>query len=267
MRCTTCRTLVSCPGVPGRPALRKYLLTTMSVASWDHAAGTSTSSIWKTIEPSGFAMTVRRRSQAISSSGWTPGRVKRRGTRSPAWVGGASAAAASGAEPAPPVSVWVMGTSLVLLATEEPFQMIGPRWRGVGAQRASAARFAATLASRPREAGEAAGLLRDWKVALRSHARSHSLRAVQCLIPPPHAPRARAKFAAQDAVAMRAPCFRAGTTGSWRGVPARDAGRESGSRGARDARRDGYGRRTEGWMSAPVLASCGGLISTLPARL
>src|SRR5262252_2487599 len=85
-RCTTWRTLVSCP-VPGTPALRKYLLTTMSVASCDHSAGTSTSCIWKTTEPSGLEITVLRRSQRTWSSGCTPGLVKRRGTRKPAAVG------------------------------------------------------------------------------------------------------------------------------------------------------------------------------------
>ncbi len=74
-RCTTWRTLVSWPTGPGTPALRKYLLTTMSVASCDHSAGTSTSSIRNTTEPSGLAMTVRRFSQVIWSSGFTPGRV------------------------------------------------------------------------------------------------------------------------------------------------------------------------------------------------
>src|SRR5262249_22271418 len=85
-RCTTCRTLTSCP-VSGTPALRKYLLTMMSVASWDHAAGTSTSSIWNTTDPSGLVITVRRLSHRTLSSGFTPGWVKRRGTRSPAPVG------------------------------------------------------------------------------------------------------------------------------------------------------------------------------------
>jgi hypothetical protein len=46
--------------MPGTPALRKYLLTTMSVASCDHDAGTSTSFMAKTVEPSGFAITVLR---------------------------------------------------------------------------------------------------------------------------------------------------------------------------------------------------------------
>src|SRR5262250_2492700 len=86
-RCTTWRTLVSCPGVPGTPALRKYLLTTMSVASCDHSAGTSTPSMAKTVEPSGFAMTVLRRSHFTFSNGCWPGVVKRRATWIPACVG------------------------------------------------------------------------------------------------------------------------------------------------------------------------------------
>src|SRR5262249_50129625 len=86
-RCTTWRTLISWFGVPGTPALRKYLLTTMSVASCDQSAGTSTPSMAKTVEPSGFAMTVLRRSQRTLSNGCCPGLVKRRGTCRPACVG------------------------------------------------------------------------------------------------------------------------------------------------------------------------------------
>src|SRR6185503_1905771 len=85
--CTTWRTLVSWPGVPGTPALRKYLLTTMSVASCDHAAGTSTPSMAKTVEPSGFEMTVFLRSHFTSSNGWCPGLVNRRLRWIPASVG------------------------------------------------------------------------------------------------------------------------------------------------------------------------------------
>jgi hypothetical protein len=43
--------------------LRKYFETTMSVASCDHAGGISAPSILKTTEPSGFVMTLERRSQ------------------------------------------------------------------------------------------------------------------------------------------------------------------------------------------------------------
>jgi hypothetical protein len=49
--------------------LRKYLETTMSVASCDQPVGTSAPSILKTTEPSGFVMTLERRSQVTCSSG------------------------------------------------------------------------------------------------------------------------------------------------------------------------------------------------------
>ena len=72
-RWTTWRTLVSpCSFLPWRPALRKYLETTMSVASCDQPAGISAPSILKTTEPSGFVMTLVRRSQVTVSSGSTP---------------------------------------------------------------------------------------------------------------------------------------------------------------------------------------------------
>jgi len=45
-----------------------------------------------------------------------------------------------------------------------------------------------------------------------------------------------------------------------------DAARNSGA-ATRRARRSGYGRRTEGWMSVPVPASWDGLTSRLPLRL
>ena len=58
------RTLVSPTSfLPCRPALRKYFETTMSVASCDQSAGISAPSILKTTEPSGFVMTLVRRSQ------------------------------------------------------------------------------------------------------------------------------------------------------------------------------------------------------------
>ena len=203
MRCTTCRTLVSCPGLPGSPALRKYLLTTMSVASCDHVAGTSTSSIWKTIEPSGFAMTVRRFSHAISSSGLTPGRVKWRGTRSPAWVGGASAAAASGAEPAPPVSVWVMGTSLVLLATRNPSRRSD---RGGAASGCDApARFDSQrllLPARVMQVKRPVSCVIGRLLSARTRGVIHCERC-GVLYHRRHAPRARAKFTAKDAAATQ----------------------------------------------------------------
>src|ERR1700748_2237422 len=65
------------------PALRKYLETTMSVASCDQPAGISAPSILKTTEPSGLLMTLERRSQVTWSSGSTPLVVKRRSKASP----------------------------------------------------------------------------------------------------------------------------------------------------------------------------------------
>jgi hypothetical protein len=47
----------------------------MSVASWDQSAGTSMSVMRNTTEPSGFVMTVERRSHFTSSSGSMPGRL------------------------------------------------------------------------------------------------------------------------------------------------------------------------------------------------
>src|SRR5207248_951862 len=105
---------------PGTPALRKYLLTTMSVASCDHDAGTSTASIWNTTLPSGLAITVRRRSHVTSSSGSTWSRVQRLGTRTPsAWGARVAAGVEAGAageagvaansEPAlEPATAWFM---------------------------------------------------------------------------------------------------------------------------------------------------------------
>jgi len=55
----------------------------MSVASCDQPAGTSAPSILKTTEPSGFVMTLERRSQVTSSRGLAPRWVKRRSKASP----------------------------------------------------------------------------------------------------------------------------------------------------------------------------------------
>src|ERR1700712_24743 len=67
MRCTTWRTLVSPTALsPCSPALRKYLETTMSVASCDQPAGVSAPSILNTTEPSGLVMTLVRPSQTMS---------------------------------------------------------------------------------------------------------------------------------------------------------------------------------------------------------
>ena len=102
----TCRALVSGPvtGAPsscntalplasdcGTPALRKYLLTMMSVASWLHAAGISASFISKTTLPSGLLMRlVRLAYSTVSKTFWPDWRdlVKRRlifMTALPAW--------------------------------------------------------------------------------------------------------------------------------------------------------------------------------------
>jgi hypothetical protein len=62
----------------GTPALRKYLLTTMSVASWLHAAGISASFISKTVEPSEFEMRLDRLVQSTVSYTFCPDLVKRR---------------------------------------------------------------------------------------------------------------------------------------------------------------------------------------------
>src|SRR5262245_65947473 len=59
----------------------------MSVASCDRSAGASTPSMAKTVEPSGFAMTVLRRSHLTPSNGCCPGLVKRLVTWIPASVG------------------------------------------------------------------------------------------------------------------------------------------------------------------------------------
>ena len=58
--------------------MRKYLETTMSVASCDQPAGISAPSILKTTEPSGFVMTLVRRSQVTCRAGRRSRCVKRR---------------------------------------------------------------------------------------------------------------------------------------------------------------------------------------------
>src|SRR5208282_1172845 len=85
MRWTTCLTLFSpwCLS-PKSPALRKYLLMTMSVASWLQPAGISAPSILKTIDPSGFVITLERRSYTTASRGSMPGLVSLRATAIPA---------------------------------------------------------------------------------------------------------------------------------------------------------------------------------------
>src|SRR5450759_463376 len=75
-RSMSCLMLCSRSGVPTWP--RKYLLTTTFVASWLQKTGTSTSFCSKTVLPVSEEMPAVRYSQAISSYGWTPGRVHRR---------------------------------------------------------------------------------------------------------------------------------------------------------------------------------------------
>ena len=55
--------------VCGTPALRKYLLTMMSVASWLQPSGTRASSIWKTTDPSGLVILEVRATQAVVAKG------------------------------------------------------------------------------------------------------------------------------------------------------------------------------------------------------
>src|SRR5439155_12701283 len=62
----------------GTPALRKYLLTMMSVASCDHGLGISASFISKTTEPSGLLMRLVRFSYSTEANGSCPDVVKRR---------------------------------------------------------------------------------------------------------------------------------------------------------------------------------------------
>src|SRR5207248_8229842 len=56
----------------GTPALRKYLLTMMSVASCDHCLGISASVISKTTEPSGLLIRLVRRSYSTDANGSCP---------------------------------------------------------------------------------------------------------------------------------------------------------------------------------------------------
>src|SRR5438270_8988624 len=86
-RRTSWRTDHSAPaGVPGTPALRKYLETATSVASCDQSAGTSASSILKTTSPSAPLILAGRLTHStasrVFSADWRGG-VKRRGTDRP----------------------------------------------------------------------------------------------------------------------------------------------------------------------------------------
>ena len=51
--------------VCGTPAFLKYFETMMSVATWDHVEGISTSFISKTTDPSGFVIFELRLSHSI----------------------------------------------------------------------------------------------------------------------------------------------------------------------------------------------------------
>src|SRR5439155_15479944 len=62
----------------GTPALRKYLLTMMSVASWDQGLGISASFISKTTDPSGLVIRLVRFSYSTDANGSCPCLVKRR---------------------------------------------------------------------------------------------------------------------------------------------------------------------------------------------
>src|SRR5439155_155840 len=65
---TSWRTDSSAPLLVGTPALRKYLETATSVASCDHSAGTSASSILKTTSPSAPEILAGRRVHSTPSS-------------------------------------------------------------------------------------------------------------------------------------------------------------------------------------------------------
>src|SRR5918994_542070 len=62
----------------GTPALRKYLLTMMSVASWLHCLGISASFISNTTLPSGLLMRLVRFSYVTLLNTSVPGFVNRR---------------------------------------------------------------------------------------------------------------------------------------------------------------------------------------------
>src|SRR5438067_9513916 len=64
--------------VCGTPALRKYLLTMMSVASWLQLLGISASFISKTIEPSGLVIRLVRFSNSTEAKTSVLGLVNRR---------------------------------------------------------------------------------------------------------------------------------------------------------------------------------------------
>src|SRR5256885_8149036 len=85
-RCTSSLTDSSAPDLVGTPALRKYLLTATSVASWDQLFGTSASSILKTTSPSAPEILAGRRvhsTSASTSAAVCPSRVFMRSTAKP----------------------------------------------------------------------------------------------------------------------------------------------------------------------------------------
>src|SRR4051812_44858868 len=65
-------------GLVGTPALRKYLLTMMSVASWLQVSGTSASSMRKTVEPSGLVILLERLTHCTVAKGSWPAFVNLR---------------------------------------------------------------------------------------------------------------------------------------------------------------------------------------------
>ena len=72
-----------CSSSWGTPALRKYLETMMSVATWDQEAGTSASFISKTTEPSGLVIREVRWVHSMPLKPSAPGWVKTREMESP----------------------------------------------------------------------------------------------------------------------------------------------------------------------------------------
>src|ERR1700748_2177349 len=91
IRCATCLMLFSEPVVPsasGTPALRKYFCASISVATWLHDAGTSTSFISKTASPEGLRITDERFSYLNKSKTLVPSLVKCRLNFSPDFAAG-----------------------------------------------------------------------------------------------------------------------------------------------------------------------------------
>src|SRR5580704_10237187 len=94
MRWATCLMLFSEPVEPsdcGTPALRKYFWARISVATCDHAAGTSTSFISNTASPDGLRITDERFSYLNKSYTFFPSLLKYLCTFSPPLPPGAVA--------------------------------------------------------------------------------------------------------------------------------------------------------------------------------